>query len=92
MSKKPKIPVDSAYLARMGTIAARDGAPLVRQRSQEQGIALPLHDKQLSLVLDWTIAELVRMKKISWRRSLPDARAAFITAWTDEMDRQGIRS
>lgn len=92
MSKRSKIPTDSAYLAEMGTIAARDGAPLIRQRSQEQGIALPLHDKQLTQVLDWTIVELGRMKKISWRRSLPDARAAFITAWIDEMNRQGIRS
>jgi hypothetical protein len=90
--KGSKVPVDSTYMDRLGTEAARDSETLIRQKAEQQGISLPMSDAQLDKVLDWTIKELVRMKKMSWQRASLEARGTFINAWVNEMNRLGIRS
>jgi hypothetical protein len=88
---KAKTSVDSTYMDSLGTLSAKDSADTIRKRAAEQGITLPMNDKQLDQVLAWTINELVRLRKMSWRRATVEARAAFLIAWSTEMDHQGIR-
>jgi hypothetical protein len=84
---------NASYLDRLGISSAAQYAPIVKRQAPELGASLPLDDRNLNQLLKNTITALVRSGQLpQWENVHPDRQYVFVSAWMEEMDRQGIRS
>ena len=81
----------ASYLEELGTGSARRYAPVILEQADREGIALPLTDDDLGILLENTIRGFHQEQKLDWNATSSTRKQVFIDAWVAEMNRQGIR-